>query len=1265
MRIQKLVWLSMLAFGLTLAATAPIGAQVDTADLSGSVLDPQGAAIPRARVTVRKLDTGATRSTESDANGQYSFVGLAPGNYELSVNAKGFMSSVNSGLTLTIGQSAVFSPVLQIETGKSQVTVTASPQLIETRRTSVAETVDQQQINNLPINGRNYINFTLLDSQAARDSAPSIGAAPTSGLNFGGQRARSNQVSVDGADAGDNSTDGIRSTVSQEDVQEFQLIVSNYMPEFGRATGGVVNIVTKGGGNVVHGNVFGFLRSKYLQARNPFSVQVDPATGNVLPVKQGYTRVQAGATLGGPIQRDKTFYFLSFETTRRHETGFTNIGANNFGLVPTTTLFAPFPLLLTPQQAAFVNNPAVLTAPGGAQLAAQIAFLSGSASNVALSGIDYGAVATGFGVPSAPGARFPLPIDCGPPATPCTAANLVPLPGSYVPLRSLIGNYPIFEGTSLWSVRLDHAWNDANHTFLRVSASPSLVTGIQVNAQNQNFGENAGSRTSVQQYRDVSGVVQNVTNFGGSLVNEARFQFARRGLHYGYSQLPGGSGPGVNITGFAFFGREPFSTVDRIERRWQGTDNVTWTKGRHNIKFGVDANLIQVRSTKQQIFELNFGSVYNFGSLAASDLGLPSTFAGVQVPGMTAVQSYGLGLPGVFIQGIGNSNRPFDNTALGLFIQDSWKINPRFTLNYGARYDVEFTPLFKPATALNSAAEPAFGVLEGIPRDKNNWSPRIALAWDPKGDGRTVIRAGYGIFFDHPPLAIGFDSTTADGALSSQLLAGGGVPTRASVVTDPIGALNAGSIFQGVLNAVPSMGYTPSQQRFDPKFPNSLFANQNFMAAGFPIPILPFTLPVARNFVYAYAEQGNLTIEHSFARDYKISASYSYTHGLHENRPRNINTSNPALLTSNYRNALVAGLSPSSPLSVQAPLANVAPTAGSCGVAAVAPGALGALFGCPGPLAPLNGQFIGTAALFNFFRPSGPNPSFAGLVPGGYATEVALAGAAGYPAGFPGIQVPWSDVLQQESSGSSSYNGFTLTVSKRFSDHFELLSGWTWSHAIDDSTDLQTLLAPQDNRYPGRERSNSAFDQRHRWVTSAVFTSPYKRSDDGWGRKFLADFTVAPIIEFASGRPYTVLTGTDYNLDFGSNTDRPSLASSGGTQSPFLPGKSFTLPTVCDQNLSLGLISISPPLGCTGNLGRNAFNRPGFAQIDLRVSRKIPITERVNFEVIADGFNLFNRFNVGDVNPLCDPGAGATCFAGQPTAALDPRTFQLALKINW
>src|SRR5260221_13762584 len=187
---------------------------------------------------------------------------------------------------------------LSVAGGTEKVEVSAIADLIETTRTSTTDTIDQRRIDNLPINGRNYINFALTDSRLARDTAPSIGAAPTSGLNMSGQRARANLVNVDGADAVDNSTNGIRSTVSQEAVQEFQLITNGYAAEYGRASGGVVNIVTRSGANNIHGDVFGYLRQRALQADNPFTTTPNPA----------YNRVQAGADLSGPLVKDRTFY---------------------------------------------------------------------------------------------------------------------------------------------------------------------------------------------------------------------------------------------------------------------------------------------------------------------------------------------------------------------------------------------------------------------------------------------------------------------------------------------------------------------------------------------------------------------------------------------------------------------------------------------------------------------------------------------------------------------------------------------------------------------------------------------------------------------------------------------------------------------------------------------------------------------------------------------------------------------------------------------
>ena len=239
-----------------------------------------------------------------------------------------------------------------------------------------------------------------------------------------------------------------------------------------------------------------------------------------------------------------------------------------------------------------------------------------------------------------------------------------------------------------------------------------------------------------------------------------------------------GSDIGVNIPGYAYFGREPYSTVDRIERRFQFTDNVTVVRGTHTFKMGGDFNLVQLRSGKQQIFELDYGGDVNFGGLAVSNFGLPNSITlpsgqSVQLFGATGLQTYGLGIPTTYIQGIGQSNQPFDNLPFAIFAQDSWRATRKLTLNYGLRYDVEITPLFAPATA-GAAAENALGGHQREYPKKQNVAPRLGIAWDPKGDGKTVVRAGYGLFYDHPLLAIAFDAATADGGRSVQLISAGG-----------------------------------------------------------------------------------------------------------------------------------------------------------------------------------------------------------------------------------------------------------------------------------------------------------------------------------------------------------------------------------------------------------------------------------------------------------------------------------------------------------
>ena len=249
-----------------------VKAQSNAADLQGVVRDQSGAVVIGATVTARNPGTNTSKTTTTNDDGAYLIVSLPPGDYEVTVEAPNFKKAVLPAVTLTVGQRADLDVALEVGQVSEVVTISgATAELVETSKTAVATTVDQQRIENLPINERNYLAFALTTSTVGRDNGRPIGPAPTTGLNFGGQRGRSNLVQVDGADNTDNSVNASRSTVSQEAVQEFQVVTNSFAPEFGRSSGGIVNVVTKSGTNDFHGNVFGFIRDKSFQARNPFA----------------------------------------------------------------------------------------------------------------------------------------------------------------------------------------------------------------------------------------------------------------------------------------------------------------------------------------------------------------------------------------------------------------------------------------------------------------------------------------------------------------------------------------------------------------------------------------------------------------------------------------------------------------------------------------------------------------------------------------------------------------------------------------------------------------------------------------------------------------------------------------------------------------------------------------------------------------------------------------------------------------------------------
>lgn len=315
-----LVWL--LAFA-ALAAGTPAAAQTraTTADLTGVVMDESKAILPGVTVTATNIDTNVSRTTVTGGDGRFSMPALPPGTYTVSVELAGFSKQVREKLTLMLGSAVDIEFTMKIATAQEQVTVVAEAPLVDTSKTVVASVVSQRQIESLPINGRNFISFSIITPGVTTDRTPQQGASATSGLSFAGQRARSNNITVDGLDNNDATVGSVRATFSQEAVREFQVLTNSYSAEFGKASGGVVNIVTKSGTNNVDGNAFFFFRDESLNAKEHFE-KFNPAGQPIDREKALYSQEQFGGTLGGPVKKDKTFFFLSFERL--------DIDANNF-----------------------------------------------------------------------------------------------------------------------------------------------------------------------------------------------------------------------------------------------------------------------------------------------------------------------------------------------------------------------------------------------------------------------------------------------------------------------------------------------------------------------------------------------------------------------------------------------------------------------------------------------------------------------------------------------------------------------------------------------------------------------------------------------------------------------------------------------------------------------------------------------------------------------------------------------------------------------
>jgi len=700
--------------------------QTTTADLLGTVRDQTEAVIPGATVTVVSTETGLERSTPTNGAGSYRILLLPPGTYEVRAKMPGFVTKVVQGVRLTVGQYAQLNIQLEISPTETEIVVSSKAQIIEIEKTAQTSTIEQSQIDSLPINGRNYLDFTLLTPGTTDKNTLvnfSVPQTKSSGLSFGGQDMRSNNLTIDGADNMDVVSGGVRSTLSQEAIQEFQIARNSYSAEFGRARGGVVNIVSKSGSNAFHGDAFFYFRNNALDARNTFSRIDDPP----------FSRYQYGGTVGGPVVKGTTFFFGSFERLDREESNFVTFLDN-------PSIFQPTPSQLN--LFGFLGSTGIPTLQG---LAA--AFIDPE------SGVLY------------------------------TSENT--FPDTVERFKRESGIFPFQADQTTFSFKLDHQFSGQNSFFARVDYTDSFDQGADFGAlqgvsngltfkiddfslvlsDTHVFSPNTLNDYSFQfSHRkfealtnDPAGpeiVIAGVAEFGREFFNptgyaQDLFQFTNKAtfIRGNHTLKAGVDVNPVKVSGFSevFLGGQ-FSFGEAIPLGLV-LDSA--------VGPGTAQNLITLLETPP-----------DKGGLGRSDL-IPNV--GKQI---TPIQSFNFGLPITYFQGFGDPNIDVNYTQLAFFMQDHWKVRNNLTLDLGIRYDTEWRP--KTSNVLSD--QPPFQFTMEPVNDRNNISPRLGFAWNPGGDQKMAVRGGYGIFYQSVFQATVFVSQVLAGQIEQVFLPINGLP---------------------------------------------------------------------------------------------------------------------------------------------------------------------------------------------------------------------------------------------------------------------------------------------------------------------------------------------------------------------------------------------------------------------------------------------------------------------------------------------------------
>ncbi|HEX5081439.1 MAG TPA: TonB-dependent receptor, partial [Blastocatellia bacterium] len=645
--IITVIALASLAVMIANPTTSFAQASSSAAELRGQVTDANGAAIPNAKLTLTDVVKGASRSATSDGQGNYAFLGLLPSSYDLKVEAQGF-GATTTRLELTVGQQASIPVKLAAGKVEIQVDVVAGGEVVETSRSEQASTVDAKQISNLPINRRSFLDYALLtpgvtDADNIADSSDfRVAQTPQSGLSFGGNNGRGNMVQVDGAETL-GSSGGVQATLSQEAVQEFQVVRNSYSAEFGGASGGVVNIVSKSGGNGFHGSAFGLFRDKAFDARNAFDFN---------PSGQSpFNRQQYGGSFGGPIQQNKTFFFTAIERLSSERTAFINLLSDPNTFQPTASQNALFNYL------------------SGAGIPQQLQIIAAGLRN----------------------------------ALTTTAATY---PRTIALFNSSSGQFPFDESQTQFSARLDHNFSERSSGYLRfnltdgdfenqaagaltaVSRSRQFTgfNGGVVASQNYQFSPTAFNELKLQYSYTRGGYftndpfgpeinIEGFGNFGRDIFLPSETIERHYDIYDNFSKIFGDHT--LKFGGSIFFNRVT-STSE------------TFMGGRFN--FGAAIPLGNIIALNPVLGPAVLTQLTQF--LTATQ---PSLLPALAAP-INSLQAFNLDLPIVYQQGFGDAAANSWTNRYGIYAQDTWKLRPNFTLSYGLRYAIHDEPFFIPTS---------------------------------------------------------------------------------------------------------------------------------------------------------------------------------------------------------------------------------------------------------------------------------------------------------------------------------------------------------------------------------------------------------------------------------------------------------------------------------------------------------------------------------------------------------------------------------------